>query len=93
MYQLRPALDKPVQSHDMLGKDLVLFLPVEAEEKRVKDYIFKHCSEGGLDATHTLLFPTLEAAALAVFFATKAAKMNVRSLQIPFSEFQDPCLS
>ena len=88
-YEFRPALDKPVQSHDAAGKDLVLFLPVEAEEQRVKDYMFKHCSESGLEASHALVFPSLEAAALAVFFTTKTPKMTLRSLQIPFSEFQD----
>ncbi|CAK9074351.1 unnamed protein product, partial [Durusdinium trenchii] len=60
-YEFRPALDKPVQSHDTAGKDLVLFLPVEAEEQRVKDYMFKHCSESGLEASHALVFPSLEA--------------------------------
>lgn len=90
-YELRPSLDGAFQLHDQPGH-LVLFMPQDAEAKKVSDYMVKHTSEPGLAEKvkfRSVMFPSLESISLALFFTMKRAEMSVKAYQISFRDFQE----
>lgn len=79
-----PLTDQPGQ--------LALFQPVVNDQSAVEDYVLKRYDGAtlfGPEGPKGIMYPSLEAASLAVFVALKDPKFKLQAYQINFGTFQD----